>query len=510
MKVKKILALGVAAATLGGVFGAGFTTAQTASIPDLSIDNSIIVLPTVSEVDGVPVHVKEDAVAGARLALALYKEALEKTEATETKEVIVEHKSLDIADSDNLFILGSWVMPDHPEVLDNPNITTMFHFDKISFNVTEDGAMEIVFDSNKTAPAVEIKFAPGDSPIGGDLQDRLLVQATADNETYLYLYDKDIQDDFDAHYIGEVQEIGDWDVKYVDYDIDAGKALVQFSFGGEDKLVIVYKDKFYVGYQDETEGLTILEFANETDARNELLTLQEQGVDDILMITLGDSFFGVKGTQMVYSKYEHYTFYKAIQEDSAIDESGLWKIDWTVVGNDVVEVRVYLDAADYHVPGDEGLTLPFSDAVIKFKTKWDESYDADNDGVIDPNEIQGVFVWEEPISIEFTYDKYTMPDIDPYSAVIPDYELSEGMIGGENIIIIGGWVSNQAWALLENIYGEEKVQEWKDDVMDEDGKALVFEPIPGDEEHYVIIAAGKDYEKTAEAVSELITMLAEE
>ena len=104
-----------------------------------------------------------------------------------------------------------------------------------------------------------------------------------------------------------------------------------------------------------------------------------------------------------------------------------------------------------------------------------------------------------------------IPSIDPYAVAVPDYEvdLAEFNVADNtnDVYIIGGWVSNKVWAQLEEVFGEEKVAEWKEDVMDEDGYALIVEPLPNDPDNYVIIAAGQDYTKTAEAIDELIDLI---
>ncbi|HHI00799.1 MAG TPA: hypothetical protein ENL40_04935, partial [Thermococcus litoralis] len=78
MKARKIIALGVGALVAGGL---GAVAAQTENVyAGLNIEKAVIAFPTTAEVDGQVVHVKEDGLAAARLALALFQDSITSTE----------------------------------------------------------------------------------------------------------------------------------------------------------------------------------------------------------------------------------------------------------------------------------------------------------------------------------------------------------------------------------------------------------------------------------------------
>jgi len=492
MKARKIIALGVGALVAGGL---GAVAAQTENVyAGLNIEKAVIAFPTTAEVDGQVVHVKEDGLAAARLALALFQDSITSTEvevkATDT------HRTLAFEDDDSapwwfnadMYVPDFETFPYSIEVpnTDQPageNITIWFNWSRISANTTEETFM---INSTTDNPAIKIYFGPDISPFPEFPGTPIYLDGEA------YFYDSKSSDPLQTYEVGvPVTEITGWEINFIDYELTTPpRALVQIKGPGADQadLVIMNRSVNYILYVDD-DGNNVIEaegpdFSNVDDRIEEL---KEDGVEDFITINIGDTFFGVLGSQYIYVDWTHYWFTGEVEQGEAVVDN--WLLNWT---DDGAKVWIYFNGT---ATLDFGEDFELADLDVYLTTEDGTDYR---------------LVWYTERVVD-TYTEYMIPSIDPYAVAVPDYEvdLAEFNVADNtnDVYIIGGWVSNKVWAQLEEVFGEEKVAEWKEDVMDEDGYALIVEPLPNDPDNYVIIAAGQDYTKTAEAIDELIDLI---
>ncbi|KPU62662.1 hypothetical protein EP1X_07330 [Thermococcus sp. EP1] len=485
MKARKIIALGVGALVAGGL---GAVAAQTENVyAGLNIEKAVIAFPTTAEVDGQVVHVKEDGLAAARLALALFQDSITSTE--------VEVKATDTHMTEKFdSTMGEWFnesyVPDFDEFKydltmnatpTGDDIAIWFNWSLFSFNATTNITTIV---SNETNPAIVIYYGPDMSPMPEFEGDPVPIDST------MYFYDSDSSEPLQTYEVGvPVADITGWDITFIDYEISPEKrALVQLQGPGASgsDLVIIEKDNWTVIWVDD-DGNNMVEFfgTNETAANDKVTELQQAGIGHILKLKIGDTFFGVLGSQYIYVDWTYYWLTGSVEKHTPVVDG--WLLNWNETST-----WVYFNGTVELAFGDE-FELADLDVFLK---------------VVDDPQYRLVWYTERVVD---TYTQYMIPSIDPYAVAVPDYEvdLAEFNVADntKDVYIIGGWVSNKVWAQLEEIFGEEKVAEWKEDVMDEDGYALIVEPLPNDPDNYVIIAAGQDYTKTAEAIDELINLI---
>ena len=497
MKARKIIALGVGALVAGGL---GAVAAQTENVyAGLNIEKAVIAFPTTAEVDGQVVHVKEDGLAAARLALSLFQDSITSTEvevkATDT------HMTLAFEDNNNtdwwfnaaMYVPDFETFPYSIEVPDTEqpageNITIWFNWDRIDANGTEETFM---INSTTDDPAIKIYFGEDISPFPEYPGTPIYLDGEA------YFYNSDSSEPLQTYEVGvPVTDIEGWEITFVDYELTTPpRALVQIKGPDADQadLVIMNRSVDYFVYVDE-DGNNVIKTLDEleteygvTGLENVTKELKRDKIKDFVHMNIGDTFFGVLGSQYIYVDWTHYWFTGEVEQGEAVVDN--WLLNWTGEGE---SVWVYFNGT---ATLDFGETFELGDLDVFLTTDDGTDYR---------------FVWYTERVVD-TYTEYMIPSIDPYAVAVPDYEvdLAEFNVADNtnDVYIIGGWVSNKVWAQLEEVFGEEKVAEWKEDVMDEDGYALIVEPLPNDPDNYVIIAAGQDYTKTAEAIDELIDLI---
>ena len=492
MKARKIIALGVGALVAGGL---GAVAAQTENVyAGLNIEKAVIAFPTTAEVDGQVVHVKEDGLAAARLALALFQDSITSTEvevkATDTHmtEAFKDNNNTDWWFDPDTYVPDFETFPYSIEVYntDQPageNITIWFNWSRIDANDTKE---IFTINSSTDDPAIKIYFNKSESPLAAYPGEPVYLDKKA------YFYDSDSSEPLQTYEVGvPVAGIEGWEITFVDYELTTPpRALVQIKGPGADQadLVIMNRSVNYILYVDD-DGNNVIEaegidFTNVDDRIEEL---EEDGVEHILKMNIGDTFFGVLGSQYIYVDWTNYWFVGEVEKGAPVVDN--WLLNWTANGT---KVWIYFNGT---ATLDFGENFELADLDIFLTTDDGTDYR---------------FVWYTERVVD-TYTEYMIPSIDPYAVAVPDYEvdLAEFNVADNtnDVYIIGGWVSNKVWAQLEEVFGEEKVAEWKEDVMDEDGYALIVEPLPNDPDNYVIIAAGQDYTKTAEAIDELIDLI---
>jgi len=494
MKARKIIALGVGALVAGGL---GAVAAQNENVyAGLNIEKAVIAFPTTAEVDGQVVHVKEDGLAAARLALTLFQDSITSTE-VEVKATDTHMTEAFQDDDSEWWFNAAEYVPDFEEfpidvVVNNQTPTgddvgiwfnwTLFDFNtttNITTIVSNDTAQAIkIYIGEERSPFAEFKGAEGVSSADGSVK---------------YYYMSKTSEPLQTYEVGvPVTDIKGWDITFIDYEITPEKrALVQLKGPGasDSDLVIIEKDNWTVIWVDDN-GNNMVKFfgTNETAADAKVTALKKDGVEDILKLKIGDTFFGVLGSQYIYVDWTQYWYIGEVEKNTNVGDN--WIFTW-----DESKTWLYLNATVKLDPGDE--------------------FELNNLGiylvpVVEDSAVKYRFVWYTERVVD-TYPEYMIPSIDPYAVAVPDYEvdLTEFNVAGntKDLYIVGGWVSNKVWAQLEEVFGEEKVAGWKEDVMDEDGYALIVEPLPNDPDNYVIIAAGQDYTKTAEAIDELIDLI---
>ena len=492
MKARKIIALGVGALVAGGL---GAVAAQTENVyAGLNIEKAVIAFPTTAEVDGQVVHVKEDGLAAARLALALFQDSITSTEvevkATDTHmtEAFKDNNNTDWWFDPDTYVPDFETFPYSIEVYNTSqpageNITIWFNWDRIDANKSKE---IFTINSSTDDPAIKIYFNRSESPLAAYPGEPVYLDSKA------YFYDSDSSEPLQTYEVGvPVTDIEGWEITFVDYELTTPpRALVQIKGPGADQadLVIMNRSVNYILYVDD-DGNNVIEaegidFTNVDDRIEEL---EEDGVEYILKMNIGDTFFGVLGSQYIYVDWTNYWFVGEVEKGAPVVDN--WLLNWTANGT---KVWIYFNGT---ATLDFGENFELADLDIFLTTDDGTKYR---------------FVWYTERVVD-TYTEYMIPSIDPYAVAVPDYEvdLAEFNVADNtnDVYIIGGWVSNKVWAQLEEVFGEEKVAEWKEDVMDEDGYALIVEPLPNDPDNYVIIAAGQDYTKTAEAIDELIDLI---
>jgi len=91
---------------------------------------------------------------------------------------------------------------------------------------------------------------------------------------------------------------------------------------------------------------------------------------------------------------------------------------------------------------------------------------------------------------------------DVYSFIVNDTSLT-ALPDDKNVIIVGGWVSNRAWVLLQNAYGKDIIDALKNEIMTKGYVVKVLDN-PSNPDYKVIILAGKTYRETRKAVDEFM------
>ncbi|MBC7094406.1 hypothetical protein [Thermococcus sp.] len=496
MKARKIIALGVGALVAGGL---GAVAAQNENVyAGLNIEKAVIAFPTTAEVDGQVVHVKEDGLAAARLALTLFQDSITPTE-VEVKATDTHMTEAFQDDDSEWWFNAAEYVPDFetfPYSIEVPNTTTpagenitiWFDWSRIDANTTEE---TFTINSTTANPAIKIYFGEDISPFPDFPGSAVYLNDTA------YFYDSDSSEPLQTYEVGvPVTDIEGWDIQFIDYELTTPpRALVQIKGPGADSadLVIMNRSVDYFLYVDEN-GNNVIKTLSElesdygvTGVTNVTKELEKDKIENFVHMRIGDTFFGVLGSQYIYVDWEHYWFTGEVEKGEPVVDN--WLLNWTGEGD---SVWVYFNGT---ATLDFGEGFEIADLDVFLTTEDGTDYR---------------LVWYTERVVD-TYTQYMIPSIDPYAVAVPDYEvdLTEFNVAEntKDVYIIGGWVSNKVWAQLEEVFGEEKVAGWKEDVMDEDGYALIVEPLPNDPDNYVIIAAGQDYTKTAEAIDELIDLI---
>ncbi|ASJ08512.1 S-layer protein [Thermococcus siculi] len=491
--MKKALAL-----ILGLIIAGLLLTPSSATSVPLNSATTVIVLPTTKIVNGIPLHIGEDAISGSRLGAFLVLQGITTGTYTSTVSVPVEYHSVLIPDENQTYSLNSKDMPDVGiNVSDEPvgkAVVVRVNFSRVYFNSSRsaveflDRSVEIVFNENTT---------PLD--IGGDYK---VVSTTVDGKDTMYFYAY-TKVDSESKSLGESLSVGGWKIEFVDINLDASKMLVVLTYpSGIIKQKPMAEDKFYLMYVSAKGEEDFEEYDTYPSARiNELL---EGGARKVFLFNPTDFFIGINNAQMVTYDYWYYQKVKQYQDGDVYKGQWVWDID---PGNGLYTVYLHVNASvegfsRVFVDPGESLKLP-TDWGLKISPVFKRN---------DKNVVVGVegyrFIRTELVSrqISITAPKVQATN-DVYSFIINDTALT-ALPDDKNVIIVGGWVSNRAWVLLEQVYGADVIEGIKEEVMNE-GYVIKTLDNPSNSDYKVIILAGRTYKETRMAIEEFMEKLEE-
>ncbi|ASI98278.1 S-layer protein [Thermococcus celer] len=463
-----------------------------AAVTGINSSNTVIVLPTTKIVNGVPLHIGEDAISGSRLGAFLVLRGISQGTYTKTVFVPVEYHSVLIADENQTYKLNSRDMPDVGlNVSEEPvgkGIVIQVNFSRVDFNSTKkaaefkDRSVEIVFNENTT---------PLD--IGGNYK---VVSTTVNGKDTMYFYSA-LNVSGVSSSLGDTLSVGAWSIKFVDINVNQEEMLVDLTYpSGLLKQKTMEKNSYYIMYVDANGNEDFEPFSTYPESRiNELL---ESGVRNLFVFTPTGFFVGIGGTKSVIYDYQYYEKVKQYGDGDVYSGQWVWDIDpannlyvlYLHVNESAGFKRVFAgEGSSVKLPTDWGLELrPLFTKNDKGEVTGVEGY-------------RFVRVTSVKKTVSVVAPKIEATD-DVYKFIINDTELTS-LPSDKNVIIVGGWVSNKAWALLEQVYGNETINSIKDEVMK---KGYVVKELnnPHNSRYKVIILAGKTHEETAIAVEEFM------
>ncbi|ACJ15488.1 S-layer protein precursor [Thermococcus onnurineus NA1] len=486
--MKKALALFVSLTILGLLL-----TPINAAITGINSANTVIVLPTTKIVNGVPLHIGEDAITGSRLGAFLVLRGISQGTYTTTVSVPVEYHSVVIPDENQIYKLNPIDMPDvGVNVSDVPvghAVVVQVDFSRVGFNSTNgmaeflDRSVEIIFNENTT---------PLD--IGGDYK---VVSATVDGKDTMYFYAY-LEADSESSSLGDSIVVGGWKIKLLDINLDVSKMLIELTYpSGLIKTKTMSEDKYYVMYVDTNGAEDFEEYDTYPSARiNELL---ETGAKNVFLFTPTDFFVGINNAQMVTYDYWYYEKVKQYSDGDVYKGQWIWDID---PDNGLYTLYLHVNESLESFPR---VFIGSGDA-LELPTGWGLEIMAvfqrdENGGIVGVEGYRFVRVATVTRTVSVIAPKVEATD-DVYDFIIEDTDLTS-LPSDKNVIIIGGWVSNKAWELLGQVYGTNTVDAIKAEV---EQKGYVIKELdnPNNPQYKVIILAGKTYEETRLAVEKFM------
>ena len=456
--------------------------------------NTVIVLPTTKIVNGIPVHIGEDAITGSRLGAFLVLKGITTEPHYQKVSVPVEYHSVLIEDKNQSYVLTAEDMPDLGLNLGTEPVgdyvVLRVNFNRIKYNSTMheaeflDRSVEIIFNENTT---------PLD--IGGNYK---IVYANVNGKDIMYFYSF-TSSSGNMSSIGDTLTFGDWKLYIWDININQSSALVEVTYpSGVKKLKSIAKGKYYVMYLDASDNEDFEEYDSYPTARvDELL---KNGTRELLVFHPTSFFIGVNQVRSVLYDYWFYTKAKQYEDGEVYKGQWVWDID-PLHKLYILYLHVQENTSFNPVfvgPG-ESLTMPISSWNLSLVPVFNRTQDGGIiTGVLGYRFVRAVTV-EKRIKVDVPTVVATK---DVYSFIINDTALMS-LPKDKNVIIVGGWVSNKAWKLLEQVYGESKIDQIKEEVMTK-GYVIAELSNPYNPSYKVVILAGKTYRETAEAVKEFM------
>ncbi len=488
--MRRALVLFVGLVVLGLVI-----TPINAAVQGINSANTVIVLPTTKIVNGVPLHIGEDAITGSRLGAFLVLQGISQGTYTTSVAVPVEYHSVPIPDENQTYKLSRVDMPDVGiNVSDEPvghGIVIKVDFSRVYFNSSKkasefmDRSVEIIFNENTT---------PLD--IGGDYR---VISTTVDGKDTLYFYSY-VEVKGTSSPIHDTLTVGEWSITFQDINVNQKEMLVDLLYpSGLLKQKTMAEDEYYLMYVDADGNEDFESFDSYPETRiNELL---ESGVKNLFLFTPTSFFVGVGGTLTVIYDYWYYEKVRQYQDGDVYKGQWVWDIDpaenlYTLY----LHVNTSAGFARVFVGEGKRLKLP-TDWGLEIEPLFVKNEEGEVTGV---EAYRFVRVYEVTKKVSITAPKVDVTD-DVYELIIEDTQL-KSLPSDKNVIIVGGWVSNKAWGLLEQVYGKDVIDDIKAEINQ---KGYVIKELknPQNSNYKVIILAGKTYEETRLAVEKFMESL---
>ncbi len=486
--VKKILAIGAGALIVGGAFAFAGNITTLSGTPAPNVDKILrpgdvsIVVPTTLEVNGTPLHIKNDAYEASLLALDIFTHNPKMVEKEITATFKVPVRSLNIEDSDQEYYLTN---ADFSELELPDGIQVLVNFSRIDFNTT---SMKTIFHDG----AIVIH-------VNGDKF------SLVDGNYTLYSYQKDgkdilrlfkVMNETKTFGFGNTYSLDGFEFVAYDYQESEQRVLSTIKFDGHISNAILNVGETYVVYVVNND--TVIKELSSVN----LNTLKET-VDHFVTFTINDVFIGVKNTNVVTLTTEDYKMVKEYHDGDKWMELNNWIMDIKNPVNGQVPFDIILSVDNPNTDDEEVLVandLEIPMAGLSIHT----TVETDDDG----NYVFHAYYFEQ-LKTKTGTVTIQVPDlnVDPESVIVTDADIVKfGIPDDRNIVIVGGWVSNKAWTVLENELGSTIISQLKSEVMNE-GYIVKFIQNPDNPSKYIIIVAGRDYQETAKAVEELMEEL---
>ncbi len=209
-------------------------------------------------------------------------------------------------------------------------------------------------------------------------------------------------------------------------------------------------------------------------------------------------FQGQTTDQVIYN-YTHYTKLRMYQDGEIYTGQWVWDIN---PSNNLFTLYLHVNTSDKKFPkvflsSGNMISLPINGGL-----HISAVFEKDNEG-----NIIGVagykFIRIDTVQKTVTV---TAPKVEVTNNVdeliINDTELTK-LPTDRNVIIVGGWVSNKAWKVLEKAYGAELVTSIKNEVNSK-GYVVKILRNPYNSNYRVIILAGKTHAGTEKAIKEFM------
>jgi len=487
MSVKKIIALGMmAGVALSGVAMANVMHPPAPAKSILDPTDTMIVVPTTVSVNGTPLHIKNDAMEAGILAVDMIKMNYPVSMKEVKEKVVVPVRSININDTDQVYTLSK---ADFSELNLPSNVRVVIDFSKISFNTSVDksvfapNAVKILINTSED-DILEGKYSPFMYNDDGKDVLKLFEVMNVTNKIC----------DFKTKYT-----FGDFSIIVSDYDDNNNNLMVTVGFDGDSVNQILNLGESYVVYKND-DGVQVapLSSVNLSDIKKTM--------DKFAVFNIKSVFIGYMGNTNYDIDAKYYEVKKVYKDGDHWDGQNYWYIDVGAEVNGTIPFTIYFDPdnpstnkTEVYV-GNE-LNIPYENLTMMTYVEYDK----------DGKYVSHAYYFEQ-LTEKMATVKVSMPDLSKISddIIVPDYELTNvTTLPDDNIVVVGGWVSNKFWSVLEKKIGADKIDNVKSEVMS-DGYTVKFFKNPDYPDKYIIIVAGKDYKGTAEAVEKLMEMLDEE
>ncbi len=466
----------------------------SASAP-VDSSNTVIVLPTTKVVNGVPLHIGEDAISGSRLGAFLVLQGIRNGTYNVTVSVPVEYHSVPIVDADQFYTLNRIDMPDVGlNVSDEPSgkaVVVAVNFSRVGFNESSgasyflDRSVEVIFNENTTPMVPEGNYRA--------------VFSTFKGKGAVYVYSVNNVSG-EAKSIGETLDADGWTLRFLDINVNSSKMLVEVRYpDGTKKPKIMLEGKYYLMYTD-FQGRGEFE-AYDSYPAGEIKELMKSGIPVLFLFSPTEFFVGINSNMMVVYDYVSYKKVREYHDGDVFKGQWVWDIDPV---RNLTTLYLHVDPkkgfGKVEIKPGEKLEIP-----LDWGLGISPVFEHDSKGKV--TGVEG-YVFVRRVLVKKTAH-FTAPVVSATnnvsSLIINDTSL-RALPKDKNVIIVGGWVSNRAWDLLTRVYGNTTVAKIKVEVL-ENGYVVKSLENPYNPRYRVIILAGRTYSLTWKAVQEFMASL---